>query len=1528
MSLKTISRKATFQFPVSIVAMLLLLTLAGQANASPYHVSVQLQWKHQFEFAGFYAAEAKGYYRDAGLSVDFLEYENEMAIVDDVVAGRKTFGLTNSELILARLQGAPVVMLANYFKRSPLVIVTRPHMQTPTDLRGKTLMIAPNDFNNINVRRMFKTAGVSADTLNIVPSTFDINDFINGKVDAMAAYLTNEIFLLHQKQVPFTLIDPNAYSTLLYDMNLFTSETFAKQHPDKVRAMVQATKQGWYYALSHQDEIIDLILSRYNTQKKTREQLQFEAQEVSKLMLSALFPVGSIDPARVYAIAEMQVHDNVVNSVDALQGFVYKSDDEMTEKIELTEQEKAYIKAHPVIRVSNENDYPPFDFTIGDEAQGYSVDLIKILAARIGLKIEFVNGHTWTELLDLFKTRQLDLMHSIHYLKEREQFGLYSKPYTRFLTRFATRRDRPDITDISQLYGKKVAVGKGWSQHDFLAQYHPQVHLLPKKNLEAMLEAVSTGEADATVESDGIMKYFIKTKGLRELKITGWLQDFDQGGSKSFYFLAQKDAPALISMLDKALASLTAADIDRLEQRWFGVDEAIQPDQRTVSFTPAEENYLTQKGAIKMCVYPNWMPFERINENGQHEGMSAELLQLASERAGLTLTLVKTDSWNESIEAAKSRRCDILSLAMATPERSTYMHFTTPYLSFPLVIAARSEQTFVEHIDSLWDKPLGMVKGYAIADILKQRYPHAHFVEIDSLQQGLARVRAGEVYGLIDALAAIGYVIRENAMTDVKIISKLDDNWELSVATRNDEPLLRDIMQKAISSLTLREKQQAKNRWFSIRVEQGFDYPLLWKILGAVTLIVLGIVYWNRRLARFSKEIQAKNVLIESQHQQVTSALQQVATLLDNSGQGFLSFGKNLRIDSAYSRECQRIFQCEALDQSIETLLYPDDVERQRFLRKTLTLAMATTTDALRRDALFGLLPRLYHLNGCQYNAEYKLVAPEKIMLILTDITDEMQLRERVAEERQRLEFIVNAMENRNELLDMLHEYQEFRTQTLPTLLMETSHADVLRSEISRRIHTFKSLFAQSKLPTMTHTLHALETRLSQLREQASPCTVSNIKQVLGQFDLGAGLEQDLALLREKLGDDYFTHDKDVRVTEATLDHLEHELTSIEGCNSITACLESRQRALNQIVQLRFVPLRGLLESHFRAAELLAQRMGKPIADIIYEGDTLLVDPKLFGPFCKSLVHVFRNAVDHGIEDADTRALRDKPELGHIRCKAYANNEQLTLVIDDDGRGLDAAAIQTTAVARGLLALENAVAMAEADIFSLLFREGFSTSTSVSDISGRGIGLNAVYEELQKLRGQVTVQSTPGQNTRFTFTLPYPHLTLPTSHGEQRERDRAAALLAPFLKVAQNYCAKHLQLALNIDATPLPMSKTELLDFSALIPLGSGLNASLGLSLERPLLHQMTRRFDPAFAEADVASLANSVGAEVANTLVGNTTVYFTPQARHVNIGLPITLDVSDYFDQPDVCQAYCLKGNIEEHKFYLFCLFALEDIP
>jgi diguanylate cyclase (GGDEF)-like protein/PAS domain S-box-containing protein len=303
-----------------LVLFLLSLLVLAPAWALE-RVVLQLNWKHQFQFAGYYAAIEQGYFRDAGFDVALRELREGDDPVDIVLAGNADFGVAASELALQRARGKPVVALAAIVQHSPLILlVNRRKISSVDALEGSRIMLAPHETELFAYLRREEVRQYTT-----VPHSFDTRDLVEGRVDAMSAYVTDEPYLLRKAGFPYLLFSPSAVGINFYGDTLFTAEARVKTSRDRVHAFRAAAVKGWEYALAHPEEIADLILKKYS-QRHERAHLLYEANEFKRLMQPDLVEIGQQSASRWQQIAETYAELGMLPQQPKVDGLVFEAE--------------------------------------------------------------------------------------------------------------------------------------------------------------------------------------------------------------------------------------------------------------------------------------------------------------------------------------------------------------------------------------------------------------------------------------------------------------------------------------------------------------------------------------------------------------------------------------------------------------------------------------------------------------------------------------------------------------------------------------------------------------------------------------------------------------------------------------------------------------------------------------------------------------------------------------------------------------------------------------------------------------------------------------------------------------------------------------------------------------------------------------------------------------------------------------------------------------------------------------------------
>lgn len=477
----------------------------------------------------------------------------------------------------------------------------------------------------------------------------------------------------------------------------------------------------------------------------------------------------------------------------------------------------------------------------------------------------------------------------------------------------------------------------------------------------------------------------------------------------------------------------------------------------------------------------------------------------------------------------------------------------------------------------------------------------------------------------------------------------------------------------------------------------------------------------------------------------VEAAEAAIRSLMDNVDQGLLTIGPDLAVGDQCSAACAPILGRQPAGRAIDQLLYPGGGGQAADLRATLASIFRETRDFTRQLKL-GLLPTEFMIGKRTVQAVYKwLPDTGRLMLVLSDVTENRILAEAVERERRRLEMIVLAVSESREFIDLVQDYQDFITRQLPGLIAAVGDGggELEMRELYRRIHTYKGLLNQFSFQHSPRTLHQVEERLAKEKDW----NLFRARFVLQPERLTTELEHDLSSIESTLGEGYLRSGGVVNLPTDRVRALEEMAHRLLAGEAWRAGPPELRRLLLALVDLRSLDLRASLSLHVRAAQALAERLEKDLAPIYVQGESVLLPPDRYADFLRSLVHVFRNAVDHGIESPDERLEAGKPAAGHITCSIRDVGNELELSIGDDGRGIDRAALEGKLAAVGL----DAAGWSLAD---LVFHEGLSSRDQATEISGRGIGLAAVRAELERVGGRVMVSSEPGQGTLFLFHIP------------------------------------------------------------------------------------------------------------------------------------------------------------------------------
>ncbi|MCB4361795.1 diguanylate cyclase [Quatrionicoccus australiensis] len=257
-----------------------------------------------------------------------------------------------------------------------------------------------------------------------------------------------------------------------------------------------------------------------------------------------------------------------------------------------------------------------------------------------------------------------------------------------------------------------------------------------------------------------------------------------------------------------------------------------------------------------MCVDPDWIPFERINQQGRHEGIAADLVQLVASRVGLKVELYPVKTWEESLAASQGKHCQIMSFLNQTPARDKWLIFTQPIFSDPNIIVTREEHPFIGDLAGIKGESVALPRSTMVEERVRRDYPGLRVILTNSEDESIALVSTRQADMTIRSLMVAAYSIKKEGLFNLKIAGQIPEYTNrLRIGVLKDEPVLRDILDKGVGSISPQEREEISNRHVAIRVQPKPDYRTIWEIVAGAACLLLVAIYWNRKLSTLNREL-------------------------------------------------------------------------------------------------------------------------------------------------------------------------------------------------------------------------------------------------------------------------------------------------------------------------------------------------------------------------------------------------------------------------------------------------------------------------------------------------------------------------------------------------------------------------------------------------------------------------------------------------------------------------------------------------
>ena len=705
--------------------------------------------------------------------------------------------------------------------------------------------------------------------IKFVQHTFTSEDLINGSVDAISGYITDQPFALEQQGIAVNVINPRDYGIDFYGDNLFTTEQEIQQHPDRVEKIIRATIKGWQYALNHPEEIIDHILLKYNP-ALNRQQLEYEARAIKQMILPDEVPLGSIAPRRFKDIARLHQSTGVELKPERLENYIYQQplifNNLKAVNLEFTDAERKWLEQHPSITLGFNADMQPL--LIQDksgELSGIFPDIIAELESLTGLDINIEVG-PWNNIISKARQGEVDgLLSSIPALAE--EFGLV--PTLRYGTSlpvvFAKSERSFNINRLEDIKDKRIAYMRSIRIYEhYLAEMDGEISLVEADSFLDAVTLMLQGKADVVLGMShdtyhlhkniltGVESIFIDTS-----------REFDHGPA------VRSDWPELVSILNKAITALGETNINKIVSTWTQTDLSQQ-----FILTDTDKAWIKQHPSLRVGINPSWEPFEYFDVDGNYAGVSSDILRIIAENTLLRFEAQPTLSRHEMIRKARKGEIDIVSAIDKNEERADFLLFTKPYLKLPMVIVTKEDAPVIEGIEDLQGKTIAVVEGNLIQDYLKQDYPDQSLIAFITFEQALQAIAQGKADATIEHAAVINMAKLKLGLSQLSVVATTPYAYEISIGVPEKWPELIPILEKVLNTITDREKQIIKEKWITAHFQQKTNWKLLIQITGLIILVFGSIIATfllvNRRLAAEIEQRKLAEVRLTAMNHELT----------------------------------------------------------------------------------------------------------------------------------------------------------------------------------------------------------------------------------------------------------------------------------------------------------------------------------------------------------------------------------------------------------------------------------------------------------------------------------------------------------------------------------------------------------------------------------------------------------------------------------------------------------------------------------
>ncbi len=548
---------------------LLLLTIfitTISASVKPLeHVSLQLMWQDQFQFAGYYMAKEKGFYKNEGLEVDIKKYSNSTNVSQEVLENRATFGVGRSNLIKLASEGKEIVLVSAIFQSSPLTILALESsgIKSIDDFPEKSVMMSEDSIELAAVYAMIFSNKVQIKDMLIKEQSFNIDSLIDGETDLYYGYISNEPYFLEEKKIKYKMFYPKDYGFDFYSDILFTSKSEVYNNPQRVRRFKKASLRGWEYAFEHIDETAKLIYEKYNPQNKTLGALVFEAKQLKKLAYVKNTKLGDLSKTKIKTIFDVYKITGYAKGNIDMDELIFNGQTNL-----LTLKQNNYLRARKEIKICVSKSCIPYCGEEDGKYIGIGSEILDIVRKDISLDFRIVKDGS---------DEECDLVPISLITQEKAKYFRFTTPYYHERLVVVTDNSKNYILDMQNILDRKFSVVKGAPYIEYLKSSYPSLKLVEVEDTEKGFLGVKDGKYYGHIDMKIVTAYYMQRYRELSIKISAQL-DVNMPVS----FGIKKDDFILYDIFETMSQNISPKEMQEILNRWVPISYVTTVNYRYI----------------------------------------------------------------------------------------------------------------------------------------------------------------------------------------------------------------------------------------------------------------------------------------------------------------------------------------------------------------------------------------------------------------------------------------------------------------------------------------------------------------------------------------------------------------------------------------------------------------------------------------------------------------------------------------------------------------------------------------------------------------------------------------------------------------------------------------------------------------------------------------------------------------------------------------------------------------------------------